>query len=237
MRAEWKNIVIAGLLATAFSSYAAEDQKSSGTEKKPVVEKKEVKKTVPKDSITQGEFARILAIRLGLFPSLTTSPTIQECATALSAQGISPLAGWALEAALSKPDFARMMIQAMGEAGKIPAADQGKPEAWTALAGKLGIVLEHATDGVGSVDPLVEQFSATLDSPGSSSDPLVRREIFAQPDEKIAGTNTGVSGVVPGVGGGDSAPPIPASVVVPGVENLNPKRPSRPKPPAPSTQS
>ena len=228
MRTEWKNIVIAGLLATSLTSFAAEDKKPSDAEKKPVAEKKEVKKTAPKDSITQGEFARILATRLGLFPSLTTSPTIQECAAALSAQGISPLDGWKLGSALSKPDFARMMIQAMGKAGEIPGADQGKPEAWTALAGKLGIVLEHATDGVGSVDPLIEQFNASVDSAGSSSDPLVRREVYAQPDEEVAGVDAGFE---------SSFEPVSVQVVVPAVEGLRPSRPNRPKPPQPTTQS
>jgi hypothetical protein len=228
MRTEWKNIVVAGLLATSLTSFAAEDKKPSDAEKKPVAEKKEVKKTAPKDSITQGEFARILATRLGLFPSLTTSPTIQECAAALSAQGISPLDGWKLGSALSKPDFARMMIQAMGKAGEIPGADQGKPEAWTALAGKLGIVLEHATDGVGSVDPLIEQFNASVDSSGSSSDPLVRREVYAQPDEEVAGTDAGFEA---------SFEPVSIEVVVPAVEGLRPNRPNRPKPPPPATQS
>lgn len=237
MRAEWKNIVVAGLLATSLTSFAAEDKKPSdaGTkpavekkDAKPAVEKKAAKKTAPKDSITQGEFARILATRLGLFPSLTTSPTIQECAAALSAQGISPLDGWKLGSALSKPDFARMMIQAMGKAGEIPGADQGKPEAWTALAGKLGIVLEHATDGVGSVDPLIEQFNASVDSAGSSSDPLVRREVYAQPDEEVAGVDAGFE---------SSFEPVSVRVVVPAVEGLRPSRPNRPKPPPPTTQS
>ena len=228
MRAEWKNIVVAGLLATSLTSFAAEDKKPSDAGNKPAVEKKAAKKTAPKDSITQGEFARILATRLGLFPSLTTSPTIQECAAALSAQGISPLDGWKLGAALSKPDFARMMIQAMGKAGEIPGADQGKPEAWTALAGKLGIVLEHATDGVGSVDPLIEQFNASVDSAGSSSDPLVRREVYAQPDEEVAGVDAGFE---------SSFEPVSVQVVVPAVEGLRPSRPNRPKPPQPTTQS
>ena len=228
MRTEWKNIVIAGLLATSLTSFAAEDKKPADAEKKPVAEKKEVKKTAPKDSITQGEFARILATRLGLFPSLTTSPTIQECAAALSAQGISPLDGWKLDSALSKPDFARMMIQAMGKSGEIPAANQGKPEAWTTLAGMLGIVVEHAADGVGSVDALIEQFNASVDSSGGSSDPLVRREVFAQPDEKVAGVDAGFE---------SSFEPVSVQVVVPAVEALRPGRPSRPKPPAPTTQS
>ncbi len=224
MRTEWKNIVIAGILATSLTSFAAEDKKPATDAKKPAAEKsekKEAKKTAPKDRITQGEFARILATRLGLFPSLTTSPTVQECAAALSAQGISPLDGWKLEADLSKPDFARMMIQAMGKADDIPAADKGKPEAWTALAGKLGIVLEHATDGVGAVDPLVEQFNASVDPAGSSSDPLVRREVYAQPDEEVAGTDAGFEATFS---------PVSVNVVVPAVEGL---RPSRPKPPAP----
>lgn len=227
MRTEWKNIVIAGLLATSLSSYAADDKKPSDAEKKPAAEKKEVKKAVPKDSITQGEFARILATRLGLFPSLTTSPTVQECAAALSAQGVSPLDGWKLDAPLSKPDFARMMIQAMGKADEIPMANQGKPEAWTALAGKLGIVLEHATDGVGSVDPLIEQFNASVDSSSGSSDPLVRREVYAQPDEKVAGTDAGFE---------SSFEPVSVEVVVPAVEGLRPNRPKPPKPQPPTTR-
>ena len=227
MRTEWKNIVIAGLLATSLTSFAAEDKKPADAEKKPVAEKKEVKKTAPKDSISQGEFARILATRLGLFPSLTTSPTLQECAAALSAQGVSPLDGWKLDNPLSKPDFARMMIQAMGKAGEIPGADQGKPEAWTALAGKLGIVLEHATDGVGSVDPLIEQFNASVDSSGGSSDPLVRREVYAQPDEKVAGTDAGFE---------SSFEPVSVEVVIPAVEGLRPNRPKPPKPLPPTTR-
>lgn len=223
MRTEWKNIVIAGILATSLTSFAADDKKPADAGKKPVAEKKEAKKAAPKpkDRITQGEFARILATRLGLFPTLTTSPTVQECAAALSAQGIAPFDGWKLEADLSKPDFARMMIQAMGKADDVPTADKGKPEAWTALAGKLGIVLEHATDGVGSVDPLIEQFHASVDPSSSSSDPLVRREVYAQPDEEVAGTDAGFEA---------SFAPVSVNVVVPAVEAL---RPSRPKPPAP----
>ena len=230
MRAEWKNIMIAGLLATALPSFAAEASKPVSDAAKPAEEKKVEKKTVKAEEvIDQAEFARILATRLGLFPSLTTSPTPQECAAALSAQGISPFDGWKLDKPLSKADFARMMVQSMGKAGEIPAADQGKDAPWLALAGKLGIVLEHATDGVGVVDPLIQQFNSSVDASSSSSDPLVRREIYAQPDEKLGGTDVGFE---------RSFEPVSVEVVLPAVQQL-PRpghRPPSPPPPPPTTR-
>ena len=227
MRTDWKHLALVALLAAPVAGYAADAANPAPADAKK--ESAEPKKD--SDVLSQGEYARMLAFRLGLFPSLTVSPSEQEAAAALAAQGIVPFDGWDLDKVLSPPVFARTLIQALGKADQIPSGKEWDPAAWMDLANKLGLVLTHATDGVDAASPLVRQFNATTEPPSSSSNPLIRREIFAQPDEKYIGTDAGFEHSF-----------IPVSVVVPQLDQVRPPAPRphrptatppRPVPPSP----
>ncbi|MEX2606232.1 MAG: hypothetical protein WD708_02710 [Kiritimatiellia bacterium] len=126
--------------------------------------------------ITQGQAAKLLVRRLGLWQESGIALTQNRAITRLESLNVSPFGGWDAEAPLSVNELARMLAQALGLDSDFSEADKTDPEA---TAHKEALIAQHNLDVEGLVARLARNRAQLPSAVGrmpdsSESDPITR---------------------------------------------------------------
>ena len=119
--------------------------------------------------VTHPQLASILIKALGLVPFLPTAPSSQQMFDLLMQNGISPEAGWLLDAVVTKADLARVLIQAMRKEDQVE--NPNDPQSWIDALKAAGISLDRLSETIQSVETLPEGMGQDVKL--QSTDPLV----------------------------------------------------------------
>ena len=121
-------------------------------------------------ALTYPQLASLLVKALGLAEYLPAAPTTQQLFDILMQNGIAPADGWTMdeEAAVSKGDLARVLIQAMQRDDEVE--NPADPQSWVDALAAMGINLSAASEALGSVDALPEVVAADIGF--TTTDPL-----------------------------------------------------------------
>ena len=106
---------------------------------------------------------------LGLVRFLPVPPTSQQMFDVLMQNGISPEAGWLLDAVVTKADLARVLIQAMRMEDQVE--NPNDPQSWIDALKAAGISLDRLSETIQSVETLPEGMGQDVKL--QSTDPLV----------------------------------------------------------------
>ena len=132
------------------------------------------KKSQASQPVTHPQLAELLVKALGLLRFLPTAPTAQQMFDVLMQNGISPEAGWMLDAVVTKADLARVLVQALRKQDAVE--NPNDPQAWIDTLKELGIPLDHLSETIQSVEVLPEGMGQ--DVALQSTDPLVHNVNF-----------------------------------------------------------
>ena len=132
-------------------------------------EKADAKKSQASQPVTHPQLAEILVKALGLVTFLPTAPTAQQMFDVLMQNGISPEAGWLLDAVVTKADLARVLIQAMRKEDQVE--NPNDPQSWIDALKAAGISLDRLSETIQSVETLPEGMGQDVKL--QSTDPLV----------------------------------------------------------------
>ncbi len=105
-------------------------------------------------ALTYPQLANLLVKALGLVDSIPPGATTQQQFDILMQNGIAPAGGWTMdeEAAVTKGDLARVLIQALEREDEVENPDD--PQSWVDALAAMGISLNAASEALGSVDVL-----------------------------------------------------------------------------------
>ncbi len=140
--------------------------------------------------MTQGEAAIVLAQRLGLGSTTTKPLTSGEAVRLLMENKITPFGGWQLGEPLLVRDLARVLVQALGRAGQIPADERDNPD----TSAYVDLLTRDFNLDLSSIAAALSQLGSASDPSGlglladfTSSDPLRNRGEGGEPDESVGG--------------------------------------------------
>lgn len=155
--------MLVGLMLAATAASAAQDK-----------EKSPAKKAQASGPVTHAQLADLLVKALGLVRFLPTAPSAQQTFDVLMQNGISPEAGWLLDAVVTKADLARVLIQAMRREDQVE--NPNDPQAWIDALKAMGISLDRLSETIQSVETLPEGMGQDVTL--QSTDPLVHNVNF-----------------------------------------------------------
>ena len=162
-----------------------------------------------KDSITQGQAAKLVAYYLGFFPQLPANPTEHDCIDLLLQNNISPFNGWEMTKILTVADFAKIIVGAMGDEDQL-SGDLNDPKTYIQYLKGLNVPVESVSETLDQLESKPEgKAPKSMSSKQLLSDAL--SEAFAigsEPGEGEAGN----------VGFADA--PIPVAAILAVVESL-----------------
>ena len=124
--------------------------------------------------VTQDQLAELLVKALDLVRFLPAAPTTQQRFEVLMQNGISPEAGWLLDAVVTKADLARVLIQAMRKEDQVE--NPNDPQSWIDALKAAGISLDRLSEAIRSVESLPDGMGQ--DARLQSTDPLVYNVTF-----------------------------------------------------------
>ena len=152
------------VLMAAGTAVAAQSKAKAGAEKK----------TQASQPVTHPQLAELLVKALGLVRFLPTAPTAQQMFDVLMQNGISPEAGWMLDAVVTKADLARVLVQALRKQDAVE--NPNDPQSWIDTLKALGIPLDHLSETIRTVEVLPEGMGQDVTL--QSTDPLVHNVNF-----------------------------------------------------------
>lgn len=132
-------------------------------------EKSAPKKAQASGPVTHAQLADLLVKALGLVRYLPAAPSAQQTFDVLMQNGISPEAGWLLDAVVTKADLARVLVQAMHKEDQVE--NPNDPQSWIDTLKAAGVSMDRLSETIQSVETLPE--SMGQDMPLQSTDPLV----------------------------------------------------------------
>ena len=132
-------------------------------------EKSAPKKAQASGPVTHAQLADLMVKALGLVRFLPVPPTSQQMFDVLMQNGISPEAGWLLDAVVTKADLARVLIQAMHKEDQVE--NPNDPQSWIDTLKAAGISLDRLSETIQSVETLPEGMGQDVKL--QSTDPLV----------------------------------------------------------------
>ena len=132
-------------------------------------EKSAPKKEQASGPVTHAQLADLMVKALGLVRFLPAAPTSQQMFDVLMQNGISPEAGWLLDAVVTKADLARVLIQAMRKEDQVE--NPNDPQSWIDALKAAGISLDRLSETIQSVETLPEGMGQDVKL--QSTDPLV----------------------------------------------------------------
>ena len=138
-------------------------------------EKADAKKSQASQPVTHPQLAEILVKALGLVTFLPTAPTAQQMFDVLMQNGISPEAGWLLDAVVTKADLSRVIVQAMRKEDQVE--NPNDPQSWINVLKEMGISLDRLGETMQSVETLPEGMGQDVTL--QSTDPLIYGVNFA----------------------------------------------------------
>ena len=132
-------------------------------------EKSAPKKAQASGPVTHAQLADLLVKALGLVRYLPAAPSAQQTFDVLMQNGISPEAGWLLDAVVTKADLARVLVQAMHKEDQVE--NPNDPQSWIDTLKAAGVSMDRLSETIQSVETLPEGLGQ--DVPLQSTDPLV----------------------------------------------------------------
>lgn len=138
-------------------------------------EKAETAKSQASQPVTHPQLAEILVKALGLVTFLPTAPTAQQMFDVLMQNGISPEAGWLLDAVVTKADLSRVIVQAMRKEDQVE--NPNDPQSWINVLKEMGVSLDRLGETMQSVETLPEGMGQDVTL--QSTDPLIYGVNFA----------------------------------------------------------
>ena len=103
--------------------------------------------------VPQAELARLLVEVLGLSRFLPANPTPAQCFAILMANGIVPKDGWNAEAAVTRADLARVIVQAMKRSSEIKNPDNDQE--WIEFLVGIGVHIDTLGEATKPLEPLM----------------------------------------------------------------------------------
>ena len=150
-------LLLVGLMAVG-TAVAAQGKAKAGSDK-----------AQGSQPVTHPQLADLLVKALGLIRFLPTAPSAQQEFDVLMQNGISPEAGWMLNALVTKADLARVLMQALRKQDMVE--NPNDPQAWIDALKELGIPLDRLSETIHMVEVLPEGMGQ--DVALQSTDPLV----------------------------------------------------------------
>ena len=157
-----------GLMLAAAVATAAPAPKEKAAKAAPAKEKA-VAKAQPSGPVTHVQLAELLIKALGLVRYLPVAPSAQQTFDLLMQNGISPQAGWLLDAVVTKADLARVLVQALNMQDQVE--NPGDPQSWIDTLKAAGISLDRLSEAIRSVEALPDGMGQDVRL--QSTDPLV----------------------------------------------------------------
>ena len=157
-----------GLMLAAAVATAAPAPKEKAAKAAPAKEKA-VAKAQPSGPVTHVQLAELLVKALGLVRFLPVAPSAQQTFDLLMQNGISPQAGWLLDAVVTKADLARVLVQALNMQDQVE--NPNDPQSWIDTLKAAGISLDRLSEAIRSVEALPDGMGQDVRL--QSTDPLV----------------------------------------------------------------
>ena len=157
-----------GLMLAAAVATAAPAPKEKEAKAAPAKEKA-VAKAQPSGPVTHVQLAELLVKALGLVRFLPVAPSAQQTFDLLMQNGISPQAGWLLDAVVTKADLARVLVQALNMQDQVE--NPNDPQSWIDALKAAGISLDRLSEAIRSVEALPDGMGQDVRL--QSTDPLV----------------------------------------------------------------
>ena len=157
-----------GLMLAAAVATAAPAPKEKAAKAAPAKEKA-VAKAQPSGPVTHVQLAELLVKALGLVRFLPVAPSAQQTFDLLMQNGISPQAGWLLDAVVTKADLARVLVQALNMQDQVE--NPNDPQSWIDALKAAGISLDRLSEAIRSVEALPDGMGQDVRL--QSTDPLV----------------------------------------------------------------
>lgn len=158
-----------GLMLAAAVATAAPAPKEKAAKAAPAKEKAAAGKDQPSGPVTHAQLAELLVKALGLVRFLPIAPSAQQTFDLLMQNGISPQAGWLLDAVVTKADLARVLIQALNMQDQVE--NPNDPQSWIDALKAAGISLDRLSEAIQSVETLPDGLGQDVQL--QSTDPLV----------------------------------------------------------------
>ena len=168
-----------GLMLAAAVATAAPAPKEKAAKAAPAKEKA-VAKAQPSGPVTHVQLAELLIKALGLVRYLPVAPSAQQTFDLLMQNGISPQAGWLLDAVVTKADLARVLVQALNLQDQVE--NPNDPQSWIDTLKAAGISLDRLSEAIRSVETLPDGMSQDVRL--QSTDPLVYDKNFTPGDRE-----------------------------------------------------
>ena len=168
-----------GLMLAAAVATAAPAPKEKAAKAAPAKEKA-VAKAQPSGPVTHVQLAELLIKALGLVRYLPVAPSAQQTFDLLMQNGISPQAGWLLDAVVTKADLARVLVQALNMQDQVE--NPNDPQSWIDTLKAAGISLDRLSEAIRSVEALPDGMGQDVRL--QSTDPLVYDKNFTPGDRE-----------------------------------------------------
>ena len=168
-----------GLMLAAAVATAAPAPKEKAAKAAPAKEKA-VAKAQPSGPVTHVQLAELLVKALGLVRFLPVAPSAQQTFDLLMQNGISPQAGWLLDAVVTKADLARVLVQALNMQDQVE--NPNDPQSWIDTLKAAGISLDRLSEAIRSVEALPDGMGQDVRL--QSTDPLVYDKNFTPGDRE-----------------------------------------------------
>ena len=168
-----------GLMLAAAVATAAPAPKEKAAKAAPAKEKA-VAKAQPSGPVTHVQLAELLIKALGLVRYLPVAPSAQQTFDLLMQNGISPQAGWLLDAVVTKADLARVLVQALNLQDQVE--NPNDPQSWIDTLKAAGISLDRLSEAIRSVEALPDGMGQDVRL--QSTDPLVYDKNFTPGDRE-----------------------------------------------------
>lgn len=136
------------------------------------------------DFIDQGDAAIMLLHRLGLGKGLPPNPTKIQAIREFERHGIFPFGNWESDKQLFEGDFAKILVESLRWKQLIPEADRNSAQAYVDLLAANGITIRSFSETIGAVRASDYPKGGDLVDQEVTTDPLRRRTVVAEPDEK-----------------------------------------------------
>lgn len=141
------------------------------------------------ETVTQAQLAELLADVMGLSRFLSVTPSNQEIFALLMENGVCPADGWKADEPVFPPTLARVVVQAMGRADEVENPDD--PMSWMRFLQQEGVAIGSVAEAVAQIEPGKEVMGQTASAELISSDPLRKRVVYTEPDERDMGIDVG----------------------------------------------
>ena len=164
----------------------AKKKASSSKSKK----KKSASRSRDAEPVDQNELSEMLVKAMGLSRFLPATPDIQDYFNLLSVNGVEPVDGWKAGETVTKPNLARVIVQAMGAVDEVD--DPDKANSYVKYLKSIGVSIDGVTDAVAEVNASASPVADSVFYDATTSDPLDKTHHEERPDSGQFGTDPSI---------------------------------------------